>query len=235
MANGKKDPGPSQNFRLDEFVSKVVSDPHQPPNALLLIGYLGASSEENHVRLYFDAQLSDYIEIPQSAILYAQEVPKEQSALGGSLVWIKRDADVLHGAVGSSRLRANFLKGSIQQDYLDGLLFPFVTPLAGCPTPGTPQCPSPPVVNCPTPGTPSCPSAAAPCPTPGFHPCPTPPVNCPPYSAAAPCVTPGSPHCPPTPMHPPCPTPGTPYCPSPCGTPGSPHCPPTPYSPCVTP
>ena len=68
MANGKKDSGPSQNFRLDEFVSKVVSDPKQPPNSLLLIGYLGASSEDNHIRLYFDAQLSDYIEIPQSAM-----------------------------------------------------------------------------------------------------------------------------------------------------------------------
>src|SRR5689334_24484647 len=87
-----KPAGSGGNIRLDEFVGKVVSDPAQPPNALLLIGYLGASSEDGHVRLYFDAQLNDYIEIPETAILHTMEVPREQSVLGGSLVWLKRDA-----------------------------------------------------------------------------------------------------------------------------------------------
>ena len=46
------------------FVSKLVTDPKQPPNTLLLTGFLGASSEDGHRRLYFDAQLADYVEIP---------------------------------------------------------------------------------------------------------------------------------------------------------------------------
>ena len=42
----------------DSFISKIVKDPQQPPDALVLSGYLGASSEPGHTRLYFDLQLS---------------------------------------------------------------------------------------------------------------------------------------------------------------------------------
>lgn len=47
-------------------------------------------------------------------------MPDEQSLLGGSLVWIDRDAEVLHGAAGSERRKATFLEGQIAQDYIGG-------------------------------------------------------------------------------------------------------------------
>ena len=57
----------------------------------MLSGYLGASSEEGHTRLYFDPQLSTYVEIPDDAILHSQAAGGEDG-LGGSHVWIKQDA-----------------------------------------------------------------------------------------------------------------------------------------------
>src|SRR2546426_490216 len=93
------------------FVSKLVSDPKQPPDTLLLTGFLGASSDEGHTRLYFDAQLADYVEIPNEAILYQQELSHDQSQLGGSYVWVKRDATLIHGPIGPNRLKASFLDG----------------------------------------------------------------------------------------------------------------------------
>ena len=94
-----EDDGPK--VRYDDFVGRIVKDPNEPPNATLLSGYLGSSSEEAHVRLYLDEGLSRYVEIPEKAILHTQELPPEQSPLGGSLVWIDRKAEVIHGKAGA--------------------------------------------------------------------------------------------------------------------------------------
>jgi hypothetical protein len=56
----------------DNFIAKIVKDPKHVPDALLLTGYLGASSENKHTRLYFNAQLSSYVEIPEEGILNTQ-------------------------------------------------------------------------------------------------------------------------------------------------------------------
>jgi len=115
MAEANKDKaGPKQ----DELVAKLVKDAQSPPDTLLLSGHLGASSEDGHTRLYFDPQLSDYVEIPNDAILHTQEIPKDQSPLGGTFVWIKNDAVLIHGKVGPNRLKAKFLEGRIQQEFV---------------------------------------------------------------------------------------------------------------------
>lgn len=112
--------GDGPNLRYDEFVQRIVRDPKDPPQVTLLSGYLGSSSEKEHVRLYLDEELSRYVEIPENAIRYTQALPPEQSPLGGSLVWIDSGAEVLHGAAGSERRKATFLEGQIAQDYMGG-------------------------------------------------------------------------------------------------------------------
>ncbi|MCB1035935.1 MAG: hypothetical protein KDD47_19090 [Acidobacteria bacterium] len=97
------------------FVAEVVKDPQAPPDALLLAGFLGTSSEEAHCRLYLDAQLSDYVEIPEEAVLYSQSLPKDSSPLGGTYLWIARDAEVVHGKAGGQRYKGGFLEGRLAQ------------------------------------------------------------------------------------------------------------------------
>jgi hypothetical protein len=176
----------------DDFVSKVVRDPKQPPDTLLLTGYLGESSEEGHTRLHFDPELKSYVEIPNDAILHTQPFPKESSPLGGHHVWIKRDADLIHGQVGPERTKAKFFEGPIAAGAAGGAAIPHaVTVLPGC---GVTQatvciCPATPFHGCPPP-TPLCPTLPVHCPTVLCH---TPPHGCPP-----------TPLCPTLPVH--CPT-----------------------------
>lgn len=80
----------------DYFVAKLVKNPAEPPKTVLLNGYVGASSELGHTRLYLDLELNSYVEIPDDAILHME--PRELSAEHGHvvifMVWIKRDARI---------------------------------------------------------------------------------------------------------------------------------------------
>src|SRR4051812_35115286 len=103
-----------------DFVARIVQDPSAPPQTVMLTGFLGASSEDGHTRLYFDANLSSYVEIPDDAILHAQEASTAEGGLGGSYVWIKRDAELTYGPAGSQRPKGKFLEGPIMQAHMAG-------------------------------------------------------------------------------------------------------------------
>jgi hypothetical protein len=108
----------------DNFIAKIVKDPKLVPDTLLLNGYLGDSSEDKHTRLYFDAQLSSYVEIPEEAILHTQDYPSGSSPLGGSYVWIKKDAVLIHSKKAPEKIRAKFLDGPIVKDYMRAAVGP---------------------------------------------------------------------------------------------------------------
>ncbi len=73
----------------DFFTTKLVKDPSRPPETLLLRGYPGASSEEGHERLYTDADLSSWIDVPKEAVLHTQEVAGSDG-LPLTLTWVQR-------------------------------------------------------------------------------------------------------------------------------------------------
>src|SRR5262245_21208502 len=135
-------PKPSEST----FVGKIVKDPKKHVATLLLTGFLGQSSEKEHTRLYFDAQLSQYVEIPDQAILHSEPIPNEQSPLGGVYLWIDRDAQLLQGPVGTDRVKAKFFEGPIVQGFG-----------------GAPVGPLPQITRDLPCFTPACPSEATPC------------------------------------------------------------------------
>lgn len=102
-----------------DFVARIVKDPKNPPDTLMLQGYLGASSEEGHTRIYFDVHLASYAEIPNDAILHTLDAP-EADSLAATSVWIKREAVLIYGPAGSSRPKGTFLEGAIMQTYMPG-------------------------------------------------------------------------------------------------------------------
>jgi hypothetical protein len=104
--------------RNADFVGRVVSDPKNPPDARMLTGWFGDAAEEGYRRLYTDAELSAYIDIPVDAILHTEPVRDMQPA-GGVFVWIKRDAALKQGGSAFSRA-ARFLQGQVQQDFASG-------------------------------------------------------------------------------------------------------------------
>ena len=99
--------------KFDAFIAKVVGDPAKPQETLMLKGFLGASSEPNHTRIYTDPTLEEYVDIPNGDILHSEPVSKEESALGGNYIWVKKTAEVLTGKAGPDRKKAKFLEGPI--------------------------------------------------------------------------------------------------------------------------
>lgn len=138
---------PSPKVRLDDFVANAVPDPGKVGETLFITGFLGASSQPEYTRIYSDASLSSYVDVRTSDIVHSEALSKEQSALGGSYVWVKREAEVYYGAPGQST-KGKFLQGPLTAAYggqfgaaegaIAGAIKPF--PTLEC-TWNPPQCP----------------------------------------------------------------------------------------------
>ena len=217
-----------------DFIAKIVKDPKDPPQTLMLTGFIGASSEEGHTRLYFDAHLSSYVEIPNDAILHVE--PAGTEGLGASHVWIKRDAMLVYGPAGSQRPKGTFLEGPIMQQHLGAAAAAAVgtnprSDFVACNTPicpPSPHCPQSDFVACNSwicPPTPHCPkSDFVPCqswicPPTQPHLCITAhctvPPQCPHPTAPQVCLLSAPPHCPQHTVPPGCPVlSAPPHCPT---------------------
>ena len=61
-----------------DFIEHVVGDAKNPQETRMLTGWFGESGEEGYRRLYTDAELSSYIDIPDDAILYTEPLRDAQ-------------------------------------------------------------------------------------------------------------------------------------------------------------
>ncbi|MEO1700343.1 MAG: hypothetical protein AAFU73_23855, partial [Planctomycetota bacterium] len=91
-----------------EIVKKVVGDASDPVASTLLRGYVGESSEPEHVRLYVDPSFGAYVEIPADDVLHVHDTQSKSAPLGPAYVWVRLGSELKHGHTGSS-----YLKGEI--------------------------------------------------------------------------------------------------------------------------
>jgi hypothetical protein len=80
----------SPRLRYDDFVNAVHPDPAKAEPTILVSGYLGRSSEEGNARIYPDASLGNWYEVPESDVVHS--APIADSPLGGSNIWLKASA-----------------------------------------------------------------------------------------------------------------------------------------------
>ena len=104
-------------IRLDELTARAVPDPKNPEEALLVAGFVGASSEPEKTRIYWDASLSTYVDVDTADILHSEPLTKEQSPLGGSYIWLKRNAQVFFGSAGGQTTKGKFFEGPLMAAY----------------------------------------------------------------------------------------------------------------------
>ena len=111
MAQKPNQPGDESGA---QFVRQIVTDPNNVPDVTLIYGYLGASSEEDHERLYLSTDLANYVEIPKSAILHRAAASKEQDPHGGTTLWVKKDAALINKMAPAVQALAHYFAGAIQ-------------------------------------------------------------------------------------------------------------------------
>lgn len=71
----------------------LPSESSEPPDAIVLTGFLGASGRAGYRRLYLDATLKDYVEIPNDDVRHLEWIGAEQSVFGRkATLWIRRGA-----------------------------------------------------------------------------------------------------------------------------------------------
>jgi len=122
MSNSNEKSG---GIRFDDFVSKVVSDPAKVTASTVLKGYIGRSSEADHIRIYFDEALSNFIDIPEAAIIHSVEL--KDSILGGSTIWVKAGTEYTYGdPAAEKRSKNKFFDGPVYQDYVTNVKPPDV-------------------------------------------------------------------------------------------------------------
>ena len=110
----------SSKQRPDPLVRDLVGDPSEVPDTVVMAGFLGESSEDGRLRLYLSPQLTEFVEIAKEDLLRREPLPEGQSPLGGSLVWIRRSADVRLTRTRSRQVQAEFLQGNIVEGHLSG-------------------------------------------------------------------------------------------------------------------
>lgn len=76
----------------DDWVGKLVTEPGSIPDVTVVTGYIGTAAEDEFIRIYLDPQLQQSMDIPVDAIVHREEIPKTNSPLGGSHLWILRSA-----------------------------------------------------------------------------------------------------------------------------------------------
>jgi hypothetical protein len=113
------------SIKYDAFVKAVRPDSKSTEDTVHLEGFIGESSVPDHFRLYSDASLNEFVEIPTDAVLHAIANSKEESPLGGSKLWIKKSAVYTYGNPAmTNRPQASFLDGDLMQGYMDSMYQP---------------------------------------------------------------------------------------------------------------
>lgn len=201
---------------FDDFVEKVVTDPSQPPDVVVLSGFVGRSADEGHIRVYADPSLASWVDVPADAVRHTARLTPEQSPLGGSLLWVAAAAPLRTPAQQPAQpVAADFLRGAIQTELgavaQPGVPAPTVQTLAtictqlcahtqqfGCPDtstctptsllgcPRTSTCPPTHLPGCPNTKTCTPPTLADGCPSTSTCPPPTHLLGCPSTSTCGP-------------------------------------------------
>lgn len=175
----KKKPGPKRELKQDALVERLVPDPSQPSDVVVLQGYLGASDRPGYWRLYLTQDLKQFVELAEDDIVHNEPIPTSISPSGGTTLWVKSSAKIENTSTTARQAQAQFLAGDIASGASAASSYAAVSPRGGkvkydsvnlCPTDIGP-CAS--IARCPTASWRFCPTEQCPsgfCPSVG---CPT--------------------------------------------------------------
>jgi hypothetical protein len=97
----------------DDLVAELVPDPTKLPDVVVLRGYLGKSTREGVSRLYVNLNFTEYVEVADADVVANRSLAANQNPLGGTMLWVKRNATLLRATVCLAQEHAAFLTGEI--------------------------------------------------------------------------------------------------------------------------
>src|SRR5215468_7964638 len=97
----------------DDIVGDLVPDPGDVRSLRVLTGYLGRSTRKGHLRLYLSASLDSYLEVETTAVVRRQSIPATHAPLGGTILWVKKDAKIHSTHARSVEAQCEFLQGRL--------------------------------------------------------------------------------------------------------------------------
>jgi hypothetical protein len=131
-----KDKDPNNPLGMEDWIDEVVDPeslpeklPAMPGNVVVLFGYLSdaerfatrdpdtgeisrdRTSDRAAYRLYRTPQLNDYLIIRHEDILHRGDISEGSTPYGGSILWIKSDAQVQYVYTQTMQAQASFLQG----------------------------------------------------------------------------------------------------------------------------
>jgi len=107
-------------LKPDALVESLAPDPSEPVAATRFVGFLGKSSRPGYWRLYLNPSLNDYLEVADADIIDSVQIDSETSPLGGTLLSVRPDAQVLRRREKITEARNAFLRGPITSRFLPG-------------------------------------------------------------------------------------------------------------------
>ncbi len=111
-STGSSKNAPRAAFALNPVIAQIVPDPDNPPKTAIVSGFLGASTRVGFLRIYLGLDLQRYIELPSTALLYAED-PDPTDELSPTTMIIDATANVSLVQV----LAGSYLSGAIASAY----------------------------------------------------------------------------------------------------------------------
>lgn len=105
--------GGREGSKQDPVVEQLVPEPSAVPDVRMLVGFSGRGSRAGLRRLYLTPELNSYVEFREEDVVHSQSLAGTENALGGTAVWVKRDATLTHTVTVSRSVEAEFLTGEI--------------------------------------------------------------------------------------------------------------------------
>ena len=112
--------GERQPLEPDPYVESLLPDPSNVAAGTRFVGFLGKSNRDKYWRLYLSPALDDYLEIAASDVISAYKIDSAISPLGGTVLSVKPEAQVVRMRVDATEARNAFLKGQITARFMAG-------------------------------------------------------------------------------------------------------------------
>ena len=78
-----------RGLQEDGIITRLVPNPTDPPDVIMMVGFLGRSPRPRFWRLYRTLDLKDYVEIAEDDIVLTESLETKLQPLGGTVVWVK--------------------------------------------------------------------------------------------------------------------------------------------------